>query len=82
MSDWQAFSAQLEEWREHPVTVQLQQAMAKLLAERKQALSKAYLAGKPAPEETRLAVLMVEEWVSDFFESSADDVKAVMEKDR
>ena len=73
------FSGALEEWRANPVTERLRKAMAAQVERRKQALCRAYLGGNPVPESDRLALLMVEEWVEDFFESSAEDVKAAEE---
>jgi len=39
------------------------------------------LSGCPAPEAERIAAILVEEWVEDFFESDAEDVKAVLEQE-
>ena len=72
-------SKALPEWQEHRVTQALQQAMQAQMEIRKEALCKSYLAGRPVPEADRLALLMVEQWVEDFFESTAEDVQAMME---
>lgn len=79
MRDWQTFSAALEEWREHPVTEVLREAMRRVVARRKAALLAGYWQGRPASDADRLACLSVEQWCEDFFESDAEDVRAVME---
>ena len=82
MQDLKAFSDALEEWRESPVTRALREAMGKVLARRKRLLVSSYLSGKAAPEDDRKACLMVERWVEDFFESSAEDVMEAMRDDK
>lgn len=81
MSDLARFSEALEEWRDNPVTERLHKAMALQTERRKASMCSSYLAGQPVPESERLAVLMVEAWVEDFFTSSAEDVAAA-EDDR
>ena len=80
--DWTAFSEALSEWQENPVTGTLREAMANQIEARKQWVSERYWAGQPVPEADRQALLLVEQWVEDFFESSAEDVRAVMEQEQ
>lgn len=78
-SEWQRFSAQLAEWRENPVTQALRKAMDKVVANRKAELERLFWAGRVDLEPQRLAALMVDQWIDDFFNSSADDVRKVTE---
>lgn len=78
--NWILSSEALSEWRENPVTEILREAMRRQIEARKAWLCEAYLLGNPAPEADRQAVHLVEAWVEDFFESSAEDVMAAMEK--
>ena len=81
MRDLTSLSEALSEWREGPVTQLLRQAMAKVLARRRRQLARFYLSGSPFPEEDRKAFRLVEQWVEDFFESSAEDVIEAMRDD-
>jgi len=69
----------LEEWRAHPVSVLVRQALLASLKEQREAASLAYWAGRPWPEQDRLALLRQESLVEDMFEASADDFKAMMD---
>lgn len=80
MDDLKHFSEALAEWQGNPVTERLRKAMARLVSRRKEAMCRSYLAGNPVPEADRSALLMVEAWVEDFFESSAEDVIAAEEE--
>lgn len=75
------FSSSLEEWRGHPATVALKEAMGKVLARRKRQLEALFWAGRVDLDPDRKALLLLQEWHEDFFESSAEDVKRVMESD-
>ena len=79
MRNWKQFSEDLEEWKGSHVTETLREAMRKVAARRKAALTEAYLSGNQQPGADRKALLLVEQWVEDFFESTAEDVRAVME---
>lgn len=81
MRDLISFSRDLAEWRESPVTMELRAAMAKVLARRKRALVSSFLSGREVSEADRRALRLVEEWVADFFESSAEDVQEAMKDD-
>ena len=81
MRDWTQFSAALSEWRDNPVTLALREAMARVLDRRKAALVQSFLSGREDLAADRKAFLAVEQWVEDFFEASAEDVRAVMESD-
>lgn len=81
MPDWKAFSEDLEQWRGSPVTEALRVAADKELAQVRESLSRDYLAGRPAPEAYREAVMLVGRWVEAFFERDADDIRAVIEDD-
>lgn len=52
--------------------------MALQVQRRKASICQAYLAGNAVPEADRKALTMVEDWVEDFFESSAEDVATAM----
>jgi len=77
--DWTNFSEALSEWRDNPVTETLRSAMRLVVSRRRQALAQAFLSGVQVPESDRKALLLVEQWVEDFFESSAEDVQMIME---
>jgi hypothetical protein len=79
--DWKRFSEALREWQTHPVTETLQRAMRAVLLRRRQQLTSDFLAGRPVSEADRKALLLVEQWAEDFFEASADDVRAAMESE-
>lgn len=81
MRDWKQFSEDLEAWGGNPVTEILREAMARVCARRRSAMLQAYLAGNPWPEEDRKALALVDQWCEDFFASTAEDVRAVMERD-
>lgn len=55
--------------------------MGKVLARKKRDLCEAYMAGNPAPEATRIAVAMVEQWVEQFFNAEAEQIEAELEED-
>lgn len=79
VTNWDSFSDSLDEWRGNPVTEVLREAMALVVQRRKDRLCRLYLDGRPASEAERLALLMIEQWADDFFNSSAEDVRQVME---
>ena len=79
--DWENFSSSLEEWRGHPVTEVLREAMGKVLTQRKAHLQALFWAGRTDLDPDRKALLTVEQWVEDFFEASADDVQQMMESE-
>lgn len=72
-------SEALPEWQGSPVTQALREAMRLQVEARKAAICNRYLAGKPVPEAERVALLMVEQWAEDFFDSTAEDVLTAME---
>lgn len=78
--DWTSFSEAMNEWREHKVTVVLRRVLEGQANHRKDLLCKKYLAGKPASEAERLAVLMLAELVEDLFDADAEDVRAALEQ--
>lgn len=80
-TDWDKFSAELQDWREHPVTETLRKAVRQRMAARKQSLLSNYWQGQAEPESVRQALGMVEEWFEDFFESDAEEIRAVIEND-
>lgn len=81
MRDWKQFEQDLEEWQAHPVTEALKGAVGKVCQRRKDQLCQRYLAGRAASEPERIAVLMIEQWAEDFFESSAEDIRAAIEEE-
>ena len=78
---WSAPSQEaVEEWREHPVTVALREALQRQHAAQKQALLQAYWQGNLPPESARISLHRMEAFLADFFEADADDLEAVMEQ--
>lgn len=71
--------AALDEWRDNPVTRAVQEAMARVYRVRKSSMLQAYWAGNPPPESERLALLELEQFRDDFFESSLEDIKAALD---
>jgi hypothetical protein len=78
MINWDTFSEQLQEWRDNPVTEILKSAVESEMEFRRQMVCQLYLAGKPVPEEYRVALGLMDGWVSEFFEADANDIKAQM----
>lgn len=54
--------------------------MAGVLQRRRDAMVTDYLAGRDWPEADRRALTLVEEWVEDFFEASAEDIQKEVEQ--
>lgn len=79
-SEWQNLSEQMREWRGHPVTELLRGLMARQVAARKAALQTRFWAGQEIPAGERLALVRLEEWAEDFFDASAEDVRAAIER--
>ena len=79
--EWQSFSEALSEWQAHPVTELLRDLLGKQLQARKASLQARWWAGQEVSEVDRLAVVRLEEWADDFFLSSAEDIRAAMERD-
>lgn len=71
MNDFKQLSEAIEEWQSHPITERLRAAVLQDIKQRKTLLSDRYLAGNPEPEETRLALLLIEERFAAFFETDA-----------
>ena len=76
----QLSAQQLDDWREHPVTEALQEAMASLIEAQAESIRQSYYRGRAVPEPERLALLRVEEWVTDFFTATLDDMQRTMEQ--
>ena len=79
MRDWKALSEQLEEWREHPATVALREAMDKVTSRQREAVEQAFWAGKGSDLD-RKTMLNVEAWVAAFFDATVDNVKAELDE--
>lgn len=69
----------VEEWKANPVTVALQSLLGWQIQRRKQALLQAYWRGDEASAGQRQGVAMLEEYHADLFDSTAEDVNAIME---
>jgi len=70
--------AELERWREHPVTRIASQALRASIQMQRDSATASYWAGQPWPEADRKALLRLEAAWEDLFEASADDFKAMM----
>lgn len=57
----------------------LREAVNAQIKAHKRSLAERYLAGNAAPEEHRMAVLKAEMVFEDFFESDAEDVRAIID---
>lgn len=71
-----------DEWREHPVTEALKAAIKAMLDRQQAAAEQAYWAGKAWPESERLALVRLAAWHEDFFETTLEEVKQVMNDER
>ena len=82
MSVWLKFSqAELDQWRDSDVGRSVRTVLFTLVDRQKEAMKAAYWAGRPYPEDARLAIGRVEEILEDWFEKPADAFVAVMEPD-
>ncbi len=72
--DWEA-------WRGNPVTCLMRDLLAEAIQQRKAQALSLYWAGNPLSGQQRRALVLLQEWHEDFFESSFDDVTAMMRKD-
>lgn len=72
---------QVDEWRRHPVTEALRQALQQEVAQWREILCRHYLAGNPRPEAEREACQWAARTVDDLFQSSADEINAVTESE-
>lgn len=72
MTDLQKLQEALDEWREHPITSRLNKVMGELVRDRKQHFSERWLAGNSPSEPERLALLLLEEWLDNLFNVSAE----------
>ena len=61
------------------MTEMLHRAVKERFDHQKQVMTDRYMRGDPVPEEERLAVLRAEAAFEDFFEASAEDVRAALE---
>lgn len=81
MTDFRTFSeADLEEWRQHPVSLFIKEALRESFRQQVGSAQQAYWAGNPWPEAERLALLRMQALSEDMFESSLDDLMAAMEQ--
>lgn len=80
-TEWQRWSEAMAEWQGHPVTELLRGLLDRQIAARKAALQSRWWAGQEVPEAERLALIRLEEWVEDFFDLTADDLRAAIERD-
>lgn len=71
---------QVREWHESPVTEALVQATRKQAEARRKAMLQAYWRGEPYSETDRKAVVMVETWLEDVLDLTADDLNDLLEK--
>lgn len=62
------------------MTVALREAMGRLIEAQAEHIRQSYWAGNPRPEEERLALQRVSEWVEDFFDTPLEEMKATMEQ--
>ena len=73
----------LAEWRQHPVTKVIRQALEVSLDQQKAALTQLYWAGQAASEADRLSLLRQEVFLEDLFEADAADIRdKLMEAER
>lgn len=70
----------LDAWRVNPVTEMLRELVGLSLSAQKDAALQSYWAGNPWPPERAAAARIVTEMWEDFFDSSADDIRASMEQ--
>lgn len=78
--DWNKFSDELAEWRQHPVTTVVRQSIRHHLDQAKEAAISAYWAGQAWPEVERLSLIKQQALWEDLFEASAEDFRATMEQ--
>ena len=76
----QLSDADLQEWREHPITALLSKCLKVSHSAQRQAATSAYWAGTPWPEEERLSLMKAEALWEDLFEVSADELRDAMER--
>ena len=69
----------LDEWRNHPVSVLVRLGVKASIKAQSDMAMQAYWAGQPWPEQDRLALIRAEAHLDDMFESNADDFKQMME---
>lgn len=72
-------SAELEEWREHPVTREILAGLRVCLDRERDALTRAYWDGVQNLEADRKAFFRRESLLLDLSEASADDFQSMME---
>lgn len=70
----------LGEWKVHPVTEAMRGVISAAYEAQKNAALQAYWAGNPWPPEEIASLRRMGDLLEDFFESSADDVRATMEQ--
>lgn len=71
---------ELDAWRANPVTETMRAVLSRAYEAQKDAALQAYWGGNPWPQEDLKALRRTRDVVEDFFESSADDVRATMEQ--
>lgn len=71
---------ELDAWRANPVTEVMNAVLRRAFDAQKDAAMHAYWGGNPWPQEDLLALRRLEALREDFFESTADDVRAMMEQ--
>lgn len=79
MTSPDSLSKAVEAWKEHPVTEQLKMALRWQLDRRREAITQSYWQGNEATDGERLALLRLEDFWADLFESSAEDLQSVLE---
>ncbi len=81
MTNWDTFSEQLAEWKEHPVTEVLMAASRVMQERGKSMILDSYWHGKAYDDADRRALIRAGEMFEDFFDSSAEELRAVMENE-
>lgn len=71
----------LRSWRDNPVTEALKAGLGRMLEVRREQISQAYWAGQPVPEAVRQALLELEGFREDLFESTLDDLRVWLDEE-
>ena len=71
---------QINEWREHPVTLALRSALEKAHAAKKRAMFDAFYSTGDTMEMDRRTMQAIEEFREDFFDLDEEDLKAAEER--
>lgn len=73
--------SELNEWREHPVTREIREALRRLLDQEHEAMTQAYWAGQAATDGRREGFLQKRALWEDIFEGSAAEFAVMTEDD-